>query len=87
MSDAKPRPMDDPDISATRFLVAVMHDTSVDLKERMTAADLLCKIGLGNYRERVVRITINGGLSGSRLEGFSPEMQRDLLWIKRCFRD
>jgi hypothetical protein len=86
MSDTKPRPYDDPDISATRFLVAVMHDKTVDLKDRMTAADLLCKMGLGLYKERTLRITIHGGMPRRpRLEDFPPEMQRDLLWIKRCY--
>jgi hypothetical protein len=54
--------MDDPDITATRFLVAVMHDPTVDLKERMIAADLLCKMGLRYYRERMVSTSIRGGM-------------------------
>jgi hypothetical protein len=64
MSNTQPRAFDAPDISATRFLVAVMHDKTVDLKDRMVAADLLCKMGLSFYREREIRITINvGGVS------------------------
>jgi hypothetical protein len=86
MSTDTPRPFDDPDITATQFLARVMHDNSLDLAVRMEAAEKLLQMGLGNYREQVLRITINGGLSRSpRLEDFSPGMQRDLRWIKRCF--
>jgi hypothetical protein len=87
------RPYDAPDIDALQFLSRVMHDTTVDLKDRMTAADLLMQMGLANYKEETVTITIRGGMplraprSGSpQLKDFSPELQRDLLRIKRSYQ-
>jgi hypothetical protein len=61
MNAIQPRAVDAPDISATRFLVAVMHDRSLDIQTRMNAADQLCRMGLGIYKEREIRITINVG--------------------------
>jgi hypothetical protein len=84
MSDNKSRPMDEPDIDARQFLSRVMHEPTVDLKDRMSAADILLQLGLGNYREEEVHITIRGGISHSpRLEDLSLEMQREHLWGKR----
>jgi hypothetical protein len=87
MAEAEPRPYDEPDIDALQFLARVMHDTTVDLKDRMTAADLLMQMGLANYKEETVTITIRGGIErGPQLKDFSPELQRDLLRIKRCYQ-
>jgi hypothetical protein len=91
MSDARtPRPMNEVNITSTAFLFAVMHDPTLPLHARMDAAVKLIQLGLGNYSNQPeLRISITGGLSATPgipgLEDFSPEMQRDLLWIKRCY--
>jgi hypothetical protein len=54
--------MDDPDIDARQFLFRTMHEPSLDLAVRMDAADKLLQLGLGNYREEEVHITIRGGI-------------------------
>jgi hypothetical protein len=61
-----------------------MHDTKLSLSIRMEAAGKLMRMGLGDFREQHIHITIRGGMP-PRLEDFTPELQRDLLWIKRCF--
>jgi hypothetical protein len=81
MSDDKPRPMDDPDIDARQFLFRTMHEPSLDLAVRMDAADKLLQLGLGDYREEEVHITIR--TRGPRLEDLTAEMKRDHLLGKR----
>jgi hypothetical protein len=89
MSNAEPRP----DIAAKEFLFEVMHDKTADLRDRVNAAGKLIKMGMGDYSGVPrVHITIRGGLPGGlprkkRFEDFSPEMQRDLLWIKFCYEN
>jgi hypothetical protein len=57
------RACDDPHISATRFLVATMHDKSLDIHTRIRVATELFQLGMGDYQgEREFHITINGGL-------------------------
>ena len=52
-----------PGLGAHEFLLAVMHDPTVDLHDRMTAAEELCRAGLGDIGTiRTLRIVIEGGL-------------------------
>jgi hypothetical protein len=57
------------------------------LTTRITAADHLCRLGLGHIGTiRTLKIIIEGGIPSCRsFESFSPEMQRDLLYIQWCF--
>lgn len=49
-----------PGIGAHEFLLAVMHDPTVDLHDRMTAAEELCRLGLGDIGTiRTLRIVLN----------------------------
>jgi hypothetical protein len=70
------------------FCFRTMHDVSLSLTVRMDAAGKLMKMGVGNYKEQHIHITIRGGMPRKRrLEDFCPEMQRDLLWIKWCYEN
>jgi hypothetical protein len=52
-----------PGLSGHEFLLAVMHDSTLDLHDRMVAAEELCSAGLGNIGTiHTLRIVIEGGL-------------------------
>jgi hypothetical protein len=60
-----------PGISAHEFLLAVMHSPTVDLHDRMVAAEELCRQGLGDIGAiRTLKIVIEGGL------GYIPTAER-----------
>ena len=52
-----------PGLSGHEFLLAVMHDPTVDLHDRMVAAEELCRQGLGDIGTiRTLTIVITGGI-------------------------
>jgi hypothetical protein len=74
---------DDPNISAKDFLIAVMHDPTVPLRLRMTAADKVAPFmhpSLPQNRPAAFRIKI------PELPDFSPELWADLFHALRCYR-
>jgi hypothetical protein len=83
MAEAKTRPMDEPDIDARQFLSRVMHEPTVALEDRMRAADILLSLGLGDYKEEVVNITIR--TRDPRLEDLSAEKRLDNLLGRRRY--
>jgi hypothetical protein len=65
MTSTEVHPYDAPGLSGHEFLLAVMHDPSVDLHLRMQAAEELCRAGLGDIPHVcTLRIVIEGGLPG-----------------------
>jgi hypothetical protein len=52
-----------PGLSGHEFLLAVMHDKTVDLGLRMDAAEELCRQGLGDIGTiRTLKIVMTGGV-------------------------
>jgi hypothetical protein len=52
-----------PGVCAHEFLLAVMHDPTVDLHDRMVAAEDLCRLGLGDIGViQTLTIIITGGI-------------------------
>jgi hypothetical protein len=52
-----------PGLSAHEFLLAVMHDPTLDLHDRMVAAEELCRQGLGDIGTiHTLRIVLTGGI-------------------------
>jgi hypothetical protein len=65
MTSTEDHTYDTPGISPHDFLLAVMHDRTVDLHLRMQAAEELCRLNLGNIGAiHTLRIVIEGGLPG-----------------------
>ena len=95
MSDnpAPPTPdYDDPNISALGFLYAVMRATSLSIAVRLDAATKLMRIQPDGPPEPAytIRIAPNAELHAhahaqALWDFFTPEMQKDLLLVKRCY--
>jgi hypothetical protein len=65
MTSTEAHPYDTPGMPSHEFLLAVMHDPTVDLHLRMQAAEGLCRAGLGDIGTiHTLRIVIEGGLPG-----------------------
>jgi hypothetical protein len=84
--------MDDPNTSPTAFLRSVMHDRTAPIRDRVRAAKALLKIEGPNGPPHLqppsltIRIHLPHALEMQRLwESFSPEMQKDLMYLKRCY--
>lgn len=75
---------DDPNIRPKEFLYAVMHDKTLPLTQRIKAAGKLMRIEPDGPPTPVLKVVIPY-MSDLWFRSFSPELQRDLLWIKRCF--
>jgi hypothetical protein len=78
--------------SATEFLRSVMHDRGADIRDRVEAAKALLVIEGPNGPPHLwpptltIRITLPQPIEMQRLfETFLPELQRDLLSIKKCY--
>jgi hypothetical protein len=79
-------PYNAPGISPHELFLAIMHDPDLDLPTRIKAAEHLMRLGLGHIGTiRTIKIKIEGGMPFKPLESFPEEMQRDLLWLKRCW--
>lgn len=81
----------DKNINDREFLTCVMHDPSLPLVDRMRAAKALLKLGPPPPPPPpvVLRIRIEGlsheDLGRVQFASFSPELQADLLYLKRCY--
>jgi hypothetical protein len=80
---------DDPDIGPLAFLYACMHDQSLPIADRINAACHLMQIEPDGPVQPTVTIRISGIPSGDKMQqlfdSFSPEIQRDLMFVKRCY--
>ena len=84
--------MDDPNTSPTAFLRTVMHDRTAPIRARVRAAKALLRIEGPNGPPHLqpssltIRIQLPQVLEMQRLwKSFSPEMQRDLMYLKQCY--
>jgi hypothetical protein len=79
---------DDPRIRPLEFLYACMRDRSLPIQDRVTAAGHLMHIEPDGPPQVTVTIRI-GGMPTDKMqqlfESFSEEIQKDLLYIKRCY--
>jgi hypothetical protein len=65
-----------PGIGAHEFLLAVMHDPTVDLHDRMIAAEELCRLGLGDIGTiRTLRVVLNNPIGYQPTEEEREEVQ------------
>ena len=79
---------DDPNIRPLAFLYACMRDRSLPIQDRVTAAGHLLQIEPDGPPQVTVTIRI-GGMPTDQMqrlfESFSEEIQKDLMYIKRCY--
>jgi hypothetical protein len=93
--DPKPtprhHPYDKPGLDALGFLRAVMHDRDTDLCVRMDAANklLMLRDPYDNVEWHDGPTYRIGGIPSDKMqqlfESFSPQLQKDLQYIKKCY--
>ena len=66
---------DNPDLCSVEFLFTIMRDQTVDLYDRMNAAEKLCKLGLADIGTiRMLKVSISGGMPDDAKD-LGPECQ------------